>query len=118
MTHNPKAFQVFNLALATLDTPNTYSDAHVAAKYGGLHTVPKRHSVCTKQEGEGKNRERRSWIKCYFKFKFHCCVIQNSYCSIPTRDTIVSFQKEKRGGRGDDGPWGTTPAPIHTIFIY
>lgn len=32
MTHNPKAFQVFNLALATLDTPNTYSDAHLAAK--------------------------------------------------------------------------------------
>lgn len=42
MTHNPKAFQVFNLALATLDTPNTYSDAHLAANYGGLHTVSQR----------------------------------------------------------------------------
>lgn len=39
MTHNPKVFQVFNLALATLDTPNTSSDAHLATKHGSLHTV-------------------------------------------------------------------------------
>lgn len=52
MTHNPKVFQVFNLALATLDTPNTYSDAHLAAKHGGLHTVSQGgiHSVPSRRE--------------------------------------------------------------------
>lgn len=60
MTHNPKVFQVFNLALATLDTPNTYSDAHLAAKHGGLHTVsqggiqsvPSRRERAKKEKGD------------------------------------------------------------------
>lgn len=54
MTHNPKAFQVFNLALATLDTPNTYSDAHLAAKYRGLHTVSQRGIHLHQAGGRGQ----------------------------------------------------------------
>lgn len=56
MTH--KVFKVFILALATLGTSNMYSDARLGSKvWRFTHSVPKRHSVPTKQEEERRKRK-------------------------------------------------------------
>jgi len=99
MTHNLKVFKVFILALAILATSNTYSDACLGKVLRFTHSA------------EGRNKERGSWIKCYFKIQVQLFCHSQQLLFHPT---TVSFKNKKN--RGEQGQPHQTP--IQAILIY